>query len=528
MKSRGWLLLCLSIVGVLSACSPGPELPDHFKGRGLRLTTRFVGDPTVGHDTVVLTLGYMDLCDPQAPAPANPSALITNARFALGDGTLTFPFDNIDLSTNSTGAPKASCGLNEAPFFYRISATQGDDLGRWSSADELVFAPEPTTYLPFGPGGTTLELPQGYSLLRRSCANGSIDYQFLRPDDAVVELRRSQPAPQLDGAPLAEIERDERTFLADCGVHPPDVDLGTPVSFDRASHLAFTADGAGLVYLGLADPTSASSPLRTVALATGAGQAIADVPAAQDLTVDQAGRINVDTNHRWARVVTAADGTSALHDLVAYNFGAWISPDGRWVFADANVWDTETNTVSTPTDGPFVDWSPGSLLALSTPTSLRVRAVSGQPSTDFHFPGGDDRLPPAWMGETPILMSTPIDWTWYVVHALHGDVPQSCLGCYGLTLQRPEGAPAQQVLDASAGMLRLIVRQRAPFVLAWARTCLGLHNAVCSYALWRVTLADQSARVVAVAAQDAPVAVSPDASKIAIATTRGIFVKSLP
>ena len=65
------------------------------------------------------------------------------------------------------------------------------------------------------------------------------------------------------------------------------------------------------------------------------------------------------------------------------------------------------------------------------------------------------------------------------------------------------------------------------FMLVWARTCLGLYNTVCSYALMRVDLTSATARTVAVSASEVPVAVSPDYQRVAIAASGGIYVKSL-
>ncbi len=84
------------------------------------------------------------------------------------------------------------------------------------------------------------------------------------------------------------------------------------------------------------------------------------------------------------------------------------------------------------------------------------------------------------------------------------------------------------VLDASAGMLDIVpTRPLLGFMLVWARTCLGLYNTVCSYALIRVDLSDATARQVAVSPNEVPVAVSPDNQRIALATASGIYVKSL-
>ncbi len=346
------------LVGLLAlGCSPGPDQPDHFLGRGLRLKARFVDGPDGTADAAILMLGFLDTCHPEEPAPAGPSVFISATTLGVTDGDGTFSFESVDLSAQGAGGTRTACPFGSGPLFYRISASLGAAppwIAPWKAADELVFAYEPTTIVPFGPNGARAELPQGYSLLRRSCEGGGVKMDVVRPADAVVELRRALPDPAISGAlPVDMIEREERAFLDGCGVRPPPVDLGTPLSFDRAERLAFAADGAGLVYLGAADPSTAASPLRTVALADGASKAIIDVPTAVDVTGDDAGRPYVQTDHHWARVIRRADGSAALQDLPADSAVSVLSPDGRWLAGDTRLWNTDTNALTKLDDGYF-------------------------------------------------------------------------------------------------------------------------------------------------------------------------------
>jgi hypothetical protein len=69
-----------------------------------------------------------------------------------------------------------------------------------------------------------------------------------------------------------------------------------------------------------------------------------------------------------------------------------------------------------------------------------------------------------------------------------------------------------------------------PSPVGWlfrATTCLGLFNTVCSSTLVRVSLPDGAARLVAVATEAYPLAVSPDSLRVAIASPWGIYVQVL-
>jgi hypothetical protein len=137
-----------------------------------------------------------------------------------------------------------------------------------------------------------------------------------------------------------------------------------------------------------------------------------------------------------------------------------------------------------------------------------------------------------FVGGTPVLSYSPLDWS---VFQPKGDPrpgppnQPSCNNCFGLALAGAGDVPEQSVLDPSAGMIRFVpTPPAARFVLAWARTCLGMYNTVCSFSLMRVAIPDGTARVVAVASEALPAAVSVDGKHLAFAAADGIYVKDLP
>jgi hypothetical protein len=207
-----------------------------------------------------------------------------------------------------------------------------------------------------------------------------------------------------------------------------------------------------------------------------------------------------------------------------------LSPDGGWFAYTGqdgmlHVWDIPSSSDQTVVDGEFIAWSPDSKLAYSpsaNPETLNVvsPAVPGEPVIlDFQQNGS---LRVVWNTNGPLLAQPPLAWS------IQNDGFSGCSFCFGLSLQDPSSGAQRQVLDASAGKIDIVSTPPVlGFMLVWARTCLGLYNTVCSYSLLRVDLADGTARTVAVAAREYPVAVAPDNQRIAIATPKGIYVKSL-
>jgi hypothetical protein len=325
------------------------------------------------------------------------------------------------------------------------------------------------------------------------------------------------------------IELSERNLVESCGVTVPADDLGSRISFDRAQSLVWAADGASLYYLPPADATdpTQSVGLRQVRLADSATSELAVIPSGQGLQIDVAGQLYVGSTDNLMRVVLAASGPASLV-AVPVPANAVLSPDGRWLaytHQELHVWDVQAAADRTTINGSFLAWSPDSALAyrsLATDAEtfdVLSPAVLGEPKI-YGSTYGEEVETVGWNTDGPLLARSPFDWS------IENYV--ACQACFGLSLQDPSTGAQRQVLDASAGKIDIV---SAPpvlgFMLVWARTCLGLYNTVCSYSLLRVDLTDGTARPVAVAAHEYPVAVSPDNQRIAIASPTGIYVKSL-
>jgi len=89
--------------------------------------------------------------------------------------------------------------------------------------------------------------------------------------------------------------------------------------------------------------------------------------------------------------------------------------------------------------------------------------------------------------------------------------------------------PGQTVVVEAPGDARVLLLGGATSgFLLWTRSCLGMFETVCSYALHRFTLPEGADQVVAISDEYPVMAVSPDQKRIAVSTRRGIFVKDLP
>jgi hypothetical protein len=246
------------------------------------------------------------------------------------------------------------------------------------------------------------------------------------------------------------------------------------------------------------------------------------------LQIDVAGQLYVGSTDNLMRVVLAASGPASLV-AVPVPANAVLSPDGRWLaYSPADqvlhVWDVQAAADRTMVNGSFLSWSPDSALAYwswatdAETFNVLSPAVLGEPKIYGSTSGVDEKV--GWNANGPLLALSPVDWS------IEDFV--ACPACFGLSLQDPGTGTQRQVLDASAGKIDIVSTPPVlGFMLVWARTCLGLYNTVCSYSLLRVDLTDATARTVAVAAHEYPVAVSPDNQRIAIAGPAGIYVKSL-
>jgi hypothetical protein len=552
MNRRLSLLLGLWVGG----CNGSPTWVDHYTTVAAPVTARFLNLPMTKISTAEMTMGYVQQCGDLAESAQGIGEAGSSPRVTFSDQPLSFSFETTRADVFNFGLLSPWCPGSSARYdslrFFRLwgslaaeEPNPGDvpslisvDLpGIWDAPGrELVYAPRATLFRPFGPEGPAVDFPSGYSLLRRSCAEGTArpTMDVAPTADDLIELRRRpDETVGYDPTHAFELERRERAFLESCGVPLPALDLGVRASFDRGQQLVFAPDGASLYYLSTVEPSdpSRTAAVRTLRLADGNSSEILAVPFTTRFAVDATGQLYIATISEWGRVTTSAGAAS--RDKLPIPPDASLSPNGRWfVFSPESdghhysVWEVSTGSTVDAGDGIVLGWSPGSDLVLQVSpdsASVIIRSLTDQKTnTKFDFPSLPFRPQIAWKIGTPVVTDSPLSWQ--VQPGAFG----GCEHCFGLSLQDPGGAP-RTALAASAGRVHLVpTPPSTPFVLGWARTCLGLYNTVCTHSLLRVSLDNATSQVVAVASEEVPVAVSPDNKRVALATAKGIYLKDLP
>jgi hypothetical protein len=102
-------------------------------------------------------------------------------------------------------------------------------------------------------------------------------------------------------------------------------------------------------------------------------------------------------------------------------------------------------------------------------------------------------------------------------------------GSSGLSLIDPSIGVERTILDTAIGPITLVPGSwPLDTAFVWAKNCLGLFDTVCSYALLRVTLTTGVVQTVAVSHDLVPVGISSDGRRLALGTSKGLYVKDLP
>jgi len=530
------------------ACTAGPDQAS-YRGPAFTLNARFA-DPSAPE------FGWLSV----SVQVINSSTARSNQQPQIEHVPVEFTFvpplvggsARIELSGSGAIPGEELSSGGELRFFrvyaqgQLVTAPSGSSsIGYWTLPGcDLVYAPGSTTFTPYGPSGQTVELPKGYSWLRRACGAtpGPLEMTVVSTEE-IVDFHYVGASLMNDFA----IEPAEQALIEGCAVPVPAVNLGSRVSFDHAQELVWSADGTGIFYLAPADPQdrTQSASMRQLRLADGATTEVVAIPHGQGLQGDSTGQLYVGNADNLMRVDLTSGSPAALM-TIPIPPNSVLSPNGRWLAYDfkqaldpqsgasgysiiKHVWDIQSGADLTAVEGSFVGWSPDSGLVYWSGPDISVRSLAVLSLTTLAPPQTYGPLPvntpyPAsvvWNPNGPLLTQRPFTWS------IQGEYP-SCYSCFGLSLQDPGTGVERPVLDASAGMIDIVsIPPVLGFMLVWARTCLGLYNTVCSYALMRVDLTDATARTVAVSASELPVAVSPDYQSVAIAATNGIYVKSL-
>jgi hypothetical protein len=550
MRIQAVLIGALTLI---ASCDSGPYEAEEASGHAVTLSARYLPAPSFPVDLAGLTLQGVRRCYPNFEF--NSGDALTN-EFAQWYAPYSPEVMRFDLTAQRNREfPASICGVNDFvnSRFFRVrggfipSGSAPDVIADddWAAfGTDLIYSRDPGTIQPF-PDGPVLEVPAGYSMLRRSCpaADGQIATTVTGPDAPIV----LSPVPP-EVRHLGTLESAEASFLQSCGVTLPSTpDLGVPISFDLASKLTFTPDGRSLVYLHPSDATSPTSfvDVRSVRVADGASSQIARFETAFNLAVAPDGQLYVSRLDGVFRVTPAATGP-AIEEELPVEGDAQLSPDGRFfayttyasgdLFAPlTRVWDVTHDVTLDTGPGQVVQWSPGSELVVAD-TGLELRSLQGS-RTSLVFPGPynlanvtDSGLPVAqltWPTADQAVMAS-FGAPWVFATTAHGS-EDACHPCLGLELGAAGAAATRKALDASAGTLTLLPNAPGtPFVLVWAEKCLGLYRTVCSHTLIAVDIATGEAKPVATARVEGKVAVSADHRQVAIATTDGIFIKPLP
>jgi hypothetical protein len=551
------------LAAFLCACTIAPEQPGYI-GADLVINARFLDIPAGKVSGAVASVDMVNYCGDATADRENDLRYISVSQgrsfpelSSAGDArVLLYAFPDTLATVCGEGvSPSLSSALRLFTLWSWLGVEPLNDDGTsvfpgyWAPVGlELVYASQATTFSPFGPAGQSVAFPQGYSWLRRTCGASPGQVQMeARPIEETAEFRHFDSLPPEDDQTQSSsqgVGQSERSLVESCGAVVPAEDLGTCILFGRAQSLVWSADSASIDYLASADPQdpTQSAGLGSVRLADSVVSELAVVPFGQGLQIDSTGQLYVVGQVGGAySILRVVLGTSPAASLVVVPLQVnasgggeptipVLSPDGRW-FAysgqdgTVHVWDIQSNADQPVVDGEFSGWSPDSKLTYwssASPETLNVVSPAA-PSVPMVFDvQRNGSLSVVWNTNGPLLAQPPLAWS------IESDDTSGCSFCFGLSLQDPSNGSQRQVLDASAGKIDIVSTPPVlGFMLVWARNCLGLYNTVCSYSLLRVDLTDATARTVAVAAHEYPVAVSPDNQRIAIASPTGIYVKSL-
>jgi hypothetical protein len=581
-------LLSLPLVVVAAGCTAGPDQPGYYQGTAVELLVH-VSQPPPGAAQIGLGLEMVPYCEPTTPDPGGPPP---PRYYGPTNGVnRPVPFDSAApavklAATSGASSPCSVGGWQEGQFLHFFAAHVGFGFDGRFAEDEftatqhfLVYAPGASTFSPFGSADPALAIPEGYSLLRRTC--GPRQTVALVPTSEVVEFQRLPASGPTSDIPRLRLEQRERRFLESCGVKPPVEDLGMRVGLDPAAAIVWSPDGENLRYLmrtGDSQQFNAPHSLRSMVAGGGAPTELARdlaaspllAPGSGDLfvadlaTVPQRGHLqsdgswqfdrapgtDVSPDGRWLALRDDNNGLSVLeiatgviHLIGRGGLPVWSPDSHQLVFGSLSreggveVWSLDTGDVTARLPGTSPTWLPDGRLVVRNGIEASVISADFGSLAMFAFPavGGGDKgraFFPSWSellwGRDRLVLVEPAQgWNVGTVQLKFG-IGSLGDAQVGLALQEPNGSRRNLVPPDSLPVDRPYSLGASASFLQWTRTCLGLFETVCSYSLHRFTLPDGADQVVAVSSEYPVMAVSPDQKRIAVSTRRGIFVKNLP
>jgi hypothetical protein len=552
MNSR-FFILSLSL---MAACTAGPESPSLYQSFGPVVSFNFKDVPSgenIAGATLQLSLVSFlpgveapnSECDEHAGSTMLDSFIAEGAEFRIPPINTQSSYNLSEACARRYLEALNFLKVNAEPYRAIDSGGMGLALGTWTpGAYDLVYARSPTTFMPFGPAGAAVTIPEGYSWLRRTCGAAGNTELSIVPTSETLDLHRGgsimMPRPLGYGG-ISTAETIERG-LVPCGDPPPARDLGTRVSFDRAKELLWSADGASLFYLApdAQDPNGAVG-IRQVKLSEHTTSDIAVVNDASALQTGATGVLYVTANE-ITYALSLATGVPATLQALPFTGIPHLSPDGLWFAFDGggavHLWSVPAAALTTSITGGYFAWSPDSRLLYGSTLAPEVPGASPRFELSIASPTAPSQAGSCgvlsslhraqgqltWESEYPQVAHAPQSWS------IESTIPfPGCQNCFGISLHDPVTGVERPILDASAGMVDLVhTHPVAGFVFTWARTCQGLYNTLCTHLLLRIRLADGIAETIAIADQEMPVALSWDNRRVALAAANGIYVKELP
>ena len=530
-----------------AGCGQPPAHPESYVGHAVTLHAEFAGLPA-DRQVDYLTLIPVRLSSfPNDQRPPQPLSAKPHSGPTPSSVVIEFP---VQARETEIGALLKLYWIvgSDVP---KATPTEGlHTIGDWTSLqDVLAYAARPGVFSPLGQGQPTVTLEAGYSVLRRTCDPvAGIRYE-VRPVLEPVTLTPTMSLPPVS-VPLGSEDAVgvEHRLVTTCGLAPPEGVAGTRVSIDRADALIWpTAED--IVYVTPRDSRSRTA-LRAVGVTTGITRDIAEDDFGDPLV---GGGTLVIWNGRTKEVLHGQKDASGSWTLapvpVPYGWPLLPSPDGARVAYRvtesgqdrAAVFELGSGQARVLGPGTPVAWSPDARSIVTRQGSYPRMSFGPEPPKPNvalvlrNLDGAEDPLPvPAglptrlvWTAAGPAQLVGALPWNLEDLAANSGAPVRLC--CLGLGLHDPRTGAARTILDGTQGIaLEHQSVTAADTLLVWLRRCYGLGDTYCRYDLHQIRLSDGQAQVIASANTPAPLALSPDGRRVAMANARGIFVLHLP
>lgn len=424
----------------------------------------------------------------------------------------------------------------------------------------LTYLPVPGTIAPFGPSGDSIVHPGGAVLYKRVCER---DRMSLVP----VPLNTMIPM-VIGGSPWTGVGTDrsdnysvEALALARCSLAIPADELGTKIADQATPALAWQSDGSGLLVLSPAlenyngsmalrpHVQNPSEQLLRFDLATRTMEVVSNGTFVGPIQVAPSGLVYLgyQTSPTSSEIaptqmfeVQINQGTAGTLRGLSVPGNALLSPNGMLFGADTSPQTLSSIKEANPKKQTSlfgvtgtklasalarpVAWLANSaefivadvkagdtsaLGALDTAGNVRQLGINLQRSTGLHQVG---ILTGNIAG--PLLLTSNID-----------------VGLWSMPLAGAEAA--SPILTGMQGRLlpklaSIAAGATAEKLLIWGRKCLGLRETHCLSELHLISGATMTDSIVARAKDPGPVALSPKGDQVAISTSSGLFLVTLP